>query len=140
MHRPGYLDYVGVKRIDDKGKVIGEQRFLGLFTATAYSASPEAIPILRQKVRKVLDRAELRPESHGGRALAIILEQYPRDELFQIAPEQLYDVAMGILGLGERQRTRLFVRHDTFGRFFSCLIYALAKTTTRRSANACRMC
>jgi glutamate dehydrogenase len=124
VHRPGYLDYVGVKRIDGNGKVIGEQRFLGLFTATAYSASPEAIPILRQKVRKVLDRAELRPESHGGRALAIILEQYPRDELFQIAPEQLYDVAMGILGLGERQRTRLFVRHDTFGRFFSCLIYA----------------
>ncbi len=124
VHRPGYLDYVGVKRIDGNGKVIGEQRFLGLFTATAYSASPDAIPILRQKVRKVLDRAELRPESHGGRALAIILEQYPRDELFQIAPDQLYDVAMGILGLGERQRTRLFVRHDTFGRFFSCLIYA----------------
>ncbi|PKO87300.1 MAG: NAD-glutamate dehydrogenase, partial [Betaproteobacteria bacterium HGW-Betaproteobacteria-10] len=124
VHRPGYLDYVGVKRIDKDGKVIGEQRFLGLFTANAYSASPEAIPLLRQKVRKVLDRAELRAQSHGGRALSIILEQYPRDELFQIEPEQLYTVAMGILGLGERQRTRLFVRRDTFGRFFSCLIYA----------------
>ena len=124
VHRPGYLDYVGVKKMDKDGKVIGEHRFLGLFTATAYSASPEAIPILRQKVRNVLDRAELRPHSHGGRALSIILEQYPRDELFQITSDQLYTVAMGILGLGERQRTRLFVRHDTFGRFYSCLIYA----------------
>jgi glutamate dehydrogenase len=140
VHRPGYLDYVGVKKMDKDGKVIGEHRFLGLFTATAYSASPEAIPILRQKVRNVLDRAELRPHSHGGRALSIILEQYPRDELFQITSDQLYTVAMGILGLGERQRTRLFVRHDTFGRFYSCLIYAPGKITTRHSVSACRTC
>ena len=124
VHRPGYLDYVGVKRFDANGKVIGEQRFLGLFTATAYSASPESIPLLRKKVSRVLEQAGLRPQSHGGRALSIILEQYPRDELFQIDPELLHTFAMGILGLGERQRTRLFVRRDTFGRFFSCLIYA----------------
>ncbi|MDZ4316799.1 MAG: NAD-glutamate dehydrogenase [Azonexus sp.] len=124
VHRPGYLDYVGVKRIDPAGRVIGEQRFLGLFAATAYSISPSTIPLLRQKVRTVLERAGFRPQSHGGRALMTILEQYPRDELLQIDPEQLYSVVMGILGLGERQRTRLFVRHDTFGRFFSCLIYA----------------
>ncbi len=30
---------------------------------------------------------------------------------------------MGILRLGERLRTRLFVRVDPFARFVSCLIY-----------------
>ncbi|MFZ2853817.1 MAG: NAD-glutamate dehydrogenase [Rhodocyclaceae bacterium] len=124
VHRAGYLDYVGVKRIDAAGQVVGERRFLGLFTSTAYSVSPAAIPLLRQKVSTVLQRAGFRPQSHAGRALMTILEQYPRDELWQIDAEQLYTVALGILGLGERQRTRLFVRHDTFGRFFSCLIYA----------------
>jgi len=124
VHRPGYLDYVGVKLIDGAGQVLGERRFLGLFTSSAYSVSPVSIPLLRQKVGTVLERAGFRPQSHGGRALMTILEQYPRDELWQIDAEQLYTVAIGILGLGERQRTRLFVRHDAFGRFFSCLIYA----------------
>jgi len=124
VHRPGYLDYVGVKRIDADGLVIGERRFLGLYTSTAYSVSPAAIPLLRQKVAAVLEHAGFPPQSHGGRALMTILEQYPRDELWQIETGQLCTVAMGILGLGERQRTRLFVRHDAFGRFFSCLIYA----------------
>jgi len=124
VHRPGYLDYVGVKRFDAAGRVVGERRFLGLFTSAVYSASPASIPLLRQKVAAVIERAGFRPQSHGGRALMTILEQYPRDELWQIDADQLYTVAMGILGLGERQRTRLFVRRDAFGRFFSCLIYA----------------
>ena len=55
---------------------------------------------------------------------AIILETYPRDELFQTAPDELLRTATGILHLGERQRFRLFVRRDPFERFLVCLIYA----------------
>ena len=32
VHRPSYLDYVGVKRFDADGNVVGERRFLGLYT------------------------------------------------------------------------------------------------------------
>ena len=84
VHRPGYIDYVGVKRYGSKGEVIGEHRFLGLFTSTTYSARVTEIPLLRGKVRHVSERAGLAPASHLGKALAHILETYPRDELFQI--------------------------------------------------------
>uniref|UniRef100_UPI003FA7A870 NAD-glutamate dehydrogenase n=1 Tax=Pelomicrobium sp. TaxID=2815319 RepID=UPI003FA7A870 len=123
VHRPAYMDYVGIKRFDLEGRVVGERRFLGLYTSTAYSAGVQEIPVLRQKVRAVVQRAGLLPGSHMGKNLLTILETYPRDELFQICADELYGIAMGILRLQERQRTRLFVRRDRFGRFFSCLIF-----------------
>ncbi|MEO8754463.1 MAG: NAD-glutamate dehydrogenase, partial [Casimicrobiaceae bacterium] len=124
VHRPGYLDYVAVKRFDDAGNVVGEDRFLGLFTSTAYSANPADIPLLRRKVAEVVARAGLAVGSHAGKALLNILATYPRDELFQTGEDELLRTAVGILHLYDRQRFRLFVRRDPFERFLSCLIYA----------------
>ena len=123
VHRPGYMDYLGIKRFDAAGRVIGERRLLGLYTSWAYNASPAEIPLLRRKVAAVTLRAGFLAKSHAAKALVSVLEQYPRDELFQITDDELYTTAMGIARLGERQRTRLFVRRDSFGRSWSCLIY-----------------
>ena len=81
VHRPGYLDYIAVKRFGADAQVCGEDRFLGLFTSTAYSASASSIPLLRRKVGEVIRRAGLPAGSHAGKALTNILETYPRDEL-----------------------------------------------------------
>jgi glutamate dehydrogenase len=123
VHRPGYLDYVGVKRIDAEGRVTGERRILGLYTHTVYTANPRDIPVLRRKVAQVQARAGFLPASHDGKALASILEDYPRDELMQIEPKELYAHAIAILQLGERQRTRVLVRRDAYGRFVTFLLY-----------------
>ncbi|HKH75485.1 MAG TPA: NAD-glutamate dehydrogenase, partial [Rubrobacteraceae bacterium] len=89
VHRPSYLDYIGVKTFDDAGEVTGERRFLGLYTFSAYSASTTEIPIVRRKVRYVLDRAGFGRGSHNEKDLVEILETYPRDELFQVSNEEL---------------------------------------------------
>jgi glutamate dehydrogenase len=123
VHRDGYTDYVGVKRYDAKGKVIGEHRFIGLFTSTAYAARVDEIPLLRQKVAKVAQRAGLTPGGHLAKALQHTLETYPRDDLFQIPEDQLYETALGILALGDRHRLRLFLWTDPFDRFVSCLVF-----------------
>ncbi|MFL5992676.1 MAG: NAD-glutamate dehydrogenase, partial [Rubrobacteraceae bacterium] len=123
VHRPSYLDYVGVKRFDAKGEATGERRFLGLYAFSAYSVSAFEIPIVRRKVGYVLERAGFQEGSHNEKDLLEILETYPRDELFQIDKEELFEIAMGILHLQERQRVRLFVRRDAYGRFFSCLVF-----------------
>ena len=124
VHRPGYLDYIAVKRFGADGQVSGEERFLGLFTSTAYSASPTQIPLLRRRIASVVARAGLAPGSHAGKAMINILETYPRDELFQTSDDELLRTATGILHLGDRQRFRLFIRRDPFERFLSCLIFA----------------
>jgi len=123
VHRPAHMDYIGVKRFDEAGNVIGEQRFLGLYTAAAYTLVPAEIPLLRAKVKHVMERSGLKPGSHAGRALQIILDTFPRDELIQASEDELFDSALGILHLQERQRLRLFVRQDLFQRFVSCLVY-----------------
>jgi len=123
VHRPAFLDYIGVKRFDEHGEVVAERRFLGLYTHTAYSATPWEIPVIRRKARRVLERAGLPYGGHDYKALVDIIETYPRDELLQMSEDDLYEIAMGIFNLGERRRVRLFVRRDNFGRFLSCLVY-----------------
>jgi glutamate dehydrogenase len=123
VHRPAYLDYVGVKQLGADGQVVGERRFLGLYTTAAYRAVAGEIPVVRRKVEAVVARAGFASASHAEKALVEILDTYPRDELFQIPEDDLFELAIGILALGERQRVRLFTRRDTLDRFVSCLVF-----------------
>lgn len=123
VHRPTHMDYVSVKRFDENGKVVGENRFLGLFTSRVYYQSADDIPIIRRKIARTLERANFDPVSHNGKALKAIMEFFPRDELFQISEEDLFTTSMGILSLDARPDVRLFVRQDVFERFVSCLLY-----------------
>lgn len=123
IHRPVYIKYIGVKRFNDKGELIGERRFIGLYTSTAYSSNPAAIPFLRHKVATIMQRSNLPANGHAGKALINILESIPRDDLFEATTDELFDIAMGILYMQERPLIRLFVRKDIYNRFFSCLVF-----------------
>jgi len=123
VHRPGYLDYVGIKQFDAKGRLVGERRFLGLWTSAAYNSNPREIPLLRQKVAQVAEHFALAPDSHDGKALQHILESFPRDELFQASVAELDRIVTGIFGLQERPRVRVLLRRDPFHRFYSCLVF-----------------
>ena len=123
VHRRVYMDYIGVKRFDAKGAVIGELRIVGLFTSTAYTRSTHTIPYLRRKVAAVLRRAGFDESSHSGKALVNVLESYPRDELFQVDEDTLYAFALAIMQLEERPRVRVLARRDRFDRFVSVLVF-----------------
>ena len=123
VHRATHLDYVGFKTFDARGDVVGERRFIGLWTSTAYSSSPRDIPVLRHKVQRVIAHFGLAPSSHDGKALLHALELYPRDELFQASVAELIRIVRGIVNLYERSEVRLFTRRDAFRRFYTCLLY-----------------
>ncbi|MDX2164871.1 MAG: NAD-glutamate dehydrogenase, partial [Gammaproteobacteria bacterium] len=123
IHRQVYTDYIGIKRYNTKGEVIGETRIIGLYTTVAYNSHPNQIPFLRHKVENIIQRSGLPPKGHAGKDLLNILETLPRDDLFHGSVEELYDLSMGILQLQERRVVKLFVRKDVYGRFVSCLVY-----------------
>jgi len=123
IHRRADLDYIGIKRFDRDGNLLGEHRICGLLTSTAYTASVKAIPYLRRKAGDIIHRAGFDANGHSGRALVNVLETYPRDELFQIDEDLFYEFALAILQLADRPRVRVLPRRDQFDRFVSVLVY-----------------
>jgi glutamate dehydrogenase len=123
VHRHAYYDVVSVKRYDAKGNVVGERRFVGLLTSSALNASPQTVPILRRKVGKVALALGFDPRGHTGKALAHVIETFPREDLFIVDSERLAGMALGMLSLIDRPRPKLFARPDPFGRFVSVLVY-----------------
>ena len=133
VHRPSHLDSIGIRRFDAAGKVCGEHRFLGLYTSAAYNRVPRDIPLLRRKASEVLRRAGYPRNSHAAKALQNIIDTFPRELLFQIPTTELFETSLGILHLQERQRLRLFVHPDRFGRFYSCIVFVPRDRYTTRS-------
>ena len=123
VHRAGYMDYIGVLKFGANGRAVAEQRFLGLFSTNAYMARPQDVPLVRHKVEAVLARSGLKRDSYSGKSLRHILEVLPREELLQSSEDELFATATGILELRQRARTRLFVRRDRYGRFFTCMVF-----------------
>ena len=123
VHRPAYLDYIAFRIFDTEQRVIGERRFLGLFSSSAYSESVSRVPVLRQKAAAVIAHSGYSEDSHGGKAITDVLETYPRDELFQTPVPELATIVEKVAHLKERRQVRMFVRRDPYGRYLSCLIF-----------------
>jgi glutamate dehydrogenase len=123
VHRSAYLDFIGVKSYDAKGHIVGVRAFVGLYTAHVYHVSATDVPLLRRKIAAVRDTIGFVPRSHRDKILLNILETYPRDELIEIADEDLLRIARGIVSLHEREQVRIFLRDDAWGRYVSAMVY-----------------
>lgn len=123
VHRRVRMDYISVKHFAKGGDVVGETRFVGLFTSEAYNRSPHYVPLIRRKVQRVTEAANWPEGSHNAKRLDYVLSTYPRDELFQINHDDLVRISMGIAQAYDRPRTRLFVRRDQFNRYVSALVF-----------------
>lgn len=123
VHRPAYMDYIGIKTYDDKGNVVSEDRFLGLYSASFYNSSALQLPVLKDKIQRICDASGFERGTHAYKALLNIMETYPRDEILQTTDEELVKIVVGIFQMQERGISRIFVRKDIFGRFFSCMVY-----------------
>lgn len=123
VHRPAYPDYVVVKRLNDDGEVVGGVRFMGLYTSMVYIETPDNIPLVRNKLNAVRDKAGFEVGSHASKELNRILEVYPRDELFQSSVDQLHKTSISILNIQERRQTRVYLRKDPYSKFVTCLVY-----------------
>lgn len=123
VHRPAHLDYIGVKRFDSKGKVIGEDRFVGLFGSAYYTNSALDLPLIKSKVMAVCESSGFASGTHAYKTLINILETYPRDEILQTSIKDLLQNVMGIYQMQERDYSGLFIRRDVFDRFYSCMVY-----------------
>ncbi|GGA77640.1 NAD-glutamate dehydrogenase [Neiella marina] len=139
VHRPAFADYIGIKRFNDAGQVIGEHRFIGLYSSSLYNNSAQHVPMLNKKLARIMSKSGLMSGSHAYKALLNLVETYPRDELIQASETELLTAAMGVLQIQERDMTRVFVRREVFGRYYSCMVYVTKErynTQLRRQTQA----
>ncbi|MFW5443741.1 MAG: NAD-glutamate dehydrogenase [Methylococcaceae bacterium] len=139
VHRPVFMDYIGIKQYNKEGRVIGEKRFLGLYSSTAYSCLLNEIPMVATKISRLQEQFAFKRNSHRGRALLFILQSLPRDEIFQADFESLFECISGMLQLQQMQRVRVFIRHDVYGHFASLLVFVPREryyTETRKKIQA----
>jgi len=123
VHRRGYMDYIGAKLYDAAGNPSGELRIIGLFTSMSYATPNIDVPLIRKKVGEVLKRGGNDPRGHAGKALMNALDTFPREELFQVSDDLLFDFATAIAQLSDRPRVRVLSRIDRFDNFVSVLVY-----------------
>ncbi|TWC42836.1 glutamate dehydrogenase (NAD) [Pseudomonas sp. SJZ079] len=123
VHRPAYPDFVSIRELDSKGRVVKECRFMGLYTSAVYAESVWNIPYIRRKVAVIEQRAGFDSKAHQGKELAQVLEVLPRDDLFQTSVDELFNTAMAIVQIQERNKIRVFLRRDPYGRVCYCLVY-----------------
>ena len=123
VHRSIYPDYIVVKKFAEDGSVCGEVRFLGMFTYAVYSLSPMQIPIVRKKIENMVKRSGLDPISHNGKNFRRVIENFPRDELFQSSEDELFSNLKTVSDISERHVIKLIMREDGFGNFVNCMVY-----------------
>jgi glutamate dehydrogenase len=123
VHRTAHMDWIIIKKFDDKGECIGSSNYLGFFTSSVYYQSVKNIPLIREKVKYCVGRYGYAPSSHNTKEMITALEQFPRGELLQMDEEELFTTAVGIVSLGLMPRVKAFIRKDTAERFVSCLIF-----------------
>ncbi|WP_440453366.1 NAD-glutamate dehydrogenase [Psychrobacter sp. ASPA161_9] len=123
IHRPVYMDFLGIHKFDDNGRLVGEYRFIGLLTSQAYQLTVQQIPLLREKANKIMAMADLPRAGHAYYKMMHVINTLPRDDLFQASVEELYPIVSGISQLQDKKSLRLFSRIDHYQRFVSCLVY-----------------
>src|SRR4051794_11334268 len=122
VHRRARLEDIAIKLVAPDGSITGELRLLGLFTSLVYLEQAARTPLLRRKLRRILEAEDLIAGSHDYKAVVAIFESFPRDELFQANAEELRRAVMAVLGAEESKRVTLSVRLDPTGRNVSALV------------------
>ena len=123
VQRSQLYDVVVVKRCDAQGRPVGLTLFAGLFAPDSYNRNPRSIPMLREKVERIMQDSGVGLSGHDGRTLRHILDTWPRDDLFQGPPEDILAAAMRVMGLQVRPELALFLRRDPFGRHVSAIVF-----------------
>ncbi len=112
IHRRARMDYVGVKKLDAQGNVVGEHRFIGLFTSRAYAEDAEEIPILRNKLIQLLEATGVGADSHDYKEMHTVFNSMPREELFLASAEQIESAIHAVLTAYHADAVHVTLRAD----------------------------
>ncbi len=122
VHRRDRMDYIGVKKVDEDGEVVGERRFIGLFTSEAFSEKADRIPILRRKLDTILEDSGVQEGSHDYKEIHTIFNTLPKEELFLTSAEEIGEDVRTVLTTFDSEGVRVTLRRDPLQRGVSVMV------------------
>jgi glutamate dehydrogenase len=123
VHRASRVDSIEIIDWDHNGNPRGLYQFIGIFTKIAFTGSAFDIPILGRKVRNVFNQFGLAPQWHDVKTLISILNSIPRDELFYLNGEQIYELSQNVLNMNDQHSLTLAIRSDVYGRYVTAMVF-----------------
>jgi glutamate dehydrogenase len=122
VHRRARMDHIGVRRLGPAGEILGEHRFVGLFTSKAFGEQAEQIPILRQKLQQILDESGVAEGSHDFKEINSIFNSMPKEELFLTSAEQIGADVRAVLTTYHSDDVKVVLRDDPLRRGSSLMV------------------
>ncbi|TVP57428.1 MAG: NAD-glutamate dehydrogenase [Gemmatimonadales bacterium] len=122
VHRRARMDYIGIKKLDREGTVVGERRFIGLFTSEAFSEKADRIPILRRKLDTILENSGVQEGSHDYKEIHTIFNTLPKEELFLTSAEEIGEDVRTVLTTFDSDGVRVTQRRDPLKRGVSLMV------------------
>lgn len=116
IHRPGHMDYIGIKQVDSAGVVVGERRFLGLFTARAYAEEPMRVPLLRLKLAHILEAEGADEGTHSYKEIVALFNSCSRVQLLALDPGQLRETIRVLQAAEETEEVAVIIHPDPIER------------------------
>ncbi len=112
VHRRRPMDSILIRRVDGFGRVVAFDSFVGLLTSKAYAEEAQHIPVLRAKLREVLESEGAAPGSHDYKEIVSAFNSFPKDELFRAPVTELRAQLRLILDVKSEAAVRLFIAPD----------------------------
>jgi glutamate dehydrogenase len=106
------MEYFAFMQRADDGRPKREVRVLGLFTRSALAQPARSTPILREKLRTILEREDVVPSSHDEGNLIALFQALPKDELFQADVDTLQSMLLELLHAERHGELRTLIRED----------------------------
>jgi len=113
VYRCRPMDDILLRRVDSRGQTVAFDRFLGLFTTTAAAEEAQYVPILRAKLKEVLEAEHAMPGSHDFKELVATFNSFPKEELFRASAAELRKEIDFILDRMSEDRVRVYVCADS---------------------------
>ncbi|WP_375359166.1 NAD-glutamate dehydrogenase [Candidatus Tisiphia endosymbiont of Neophilaenus lineatus] len=123
VHRSNLVDYILIKKIDQEKKYHSGSIIFGLYSSAMYYQLVTDIPILRQKLKFVLDKAAFPVGGYNTKKLKNIIQSLPKEALIQIDEGDLYCMCLHVFSGITSKKLKLFIQQDWSGSFINVIIF-----------------
>ncbi len=122
VHRRARYSNITILELSSDGRVQAVHSLIGLFTSKALTQESSSVPLIRRKLKLLTETEDLYENSFDYKTTINIIDSMPKDEAFRLDLDSLREIVRTIVGIQNKNETRVSIRFDSSRRGVSVLI------------------